>query len=270
MLTYTDEKGEAHYFVESGTIADILDVCFGAEYHESINCVDFGGKPRLDSEGKVLLDRLGKPWWHAGDVRYDFQLVVRIDENGKKVGVASGTELDVGGGVSVLNGINTAPELTEEERAEKEKLWEEERLLTPVEPEYGVTGGMFTEVDPAEVNMASWSGTSIKGEVFRSAETIEKDFAFTPLLGEYAVITIENTGTEDAAIYMFRPYTVGNRIQEPFTKVRVPAGQTLVRAFRIDGELLMENRLVLRAGSFTDRPVQVALTAEQYRFGVEG
>ena len=33
VLTYTDEKGEIHYYVEAGMIGDILDVALGVTYH---------------------------------------------------------------------------------------------------------------------------------------------------------------------------------------------------------------------------------------------
>lgn len=94
-------------------------------------------------------------------------------------------------------------------------------------------------------------------------------FAFTPYLGEYAVITLENTGSDDVSIVLRRPNTVGNRKGGAFDTVRIPAGQTPVRAFRIDGKLPLENQLDLTASSFTDQPVQLTLTAEQYRFGVK-
>ena len=61
VLTYTDEKGEVHYYVEAETIGDILDVCYGVNYHEPLNCVDFGAAPFVGSDGKVSVkpDRSG-------------------------------------------------------------------------------------------------------------------------------------------------------------------------------------------------------------------
>ena len=153
-----------------------------------------------------------------------------------------------------------------------EAIWEENRREAPMQPEYGVTFGMYTEEDPAKVDLASWSGTALERQVFRNDDkfstTITRRFAFTPYLGEYAVITIENIGDEDACIAVRRPCTVGNEGGESFTRnVRVPAGQKLMRAFRVNEELPLENQLELIASSFTDGEIELALTAEQYRFG---
>nr|WP_325186695.1 hypothetical protein [uncultured Oscillibacter sp.] len=270
VLTYTDEKGEAHYYVEAETIGDILDVCYGVNYHKEINCVDFGAKPRLDEKGEVRLTPSGEPMWFAGDVECDIDYALSM-RDGKKTGfsTAMGAEFTTSSGVTISNG--GTPELSAEERAEKEQIWEEQRQEAPLKPEYGVKGGMYTEVDPAEVDLDSWSGTAMKKQKFQGDKenNIEQSFAFTPYLGEYAVITIENTGTEDASVFISRPNTVGNRRADAYftNGVRVPAGGKLVRAFRIDPELPLENRLNLRASAFTDREAELTLTAEQYRFG---
>lgn len=264
VLTYTDEKGEIHYYVEAKTIGDILDVCYGANYHEDINCMDFGAAPFLDSDGKVSIKPNGEQAWLTGDVKSDIGYYLRRDgdENDPLIGIAG------------ANGSGPVPTPTAEEKAEKAKRAEERKRETPLKPEYGVTCGMFTEVDPAEVDLNSWSGTAMKGQKFRSQErggrtgvTIEQSFDFTPYLGEYAVITIENTGTEDAWVHLRRPSTVGNRHYDAFSDVCIPAGKTLARAFRIDENLPLENRLELYAVAFTDEDIELTLTAEQYRFG---
>lgn len=259
VLTLTDGRGEPRYYVEARTIADILDVCHGATYRESINCVDFGAAPWLDENGEVQTKaHTGEPIWFVGDVKCDIKYYKSRQEDGGVVGIAE------------PNGADTLPPPTKEERAQREKEAEEWRQNTPLKPEYGITRGMYTEVDPAEVNMASWSGTAMKGQKFRGekGEAIEHSFAFTPYLGEYAVITIENTGARDALLNLRRPNTVGNRGGEVFGgNVRVPAGQTLVRAFRINGELPLENQLDLSAVDFGDEDIELSLTAEQYRFG---
>ena len=135
--------------------------------------------------------------------------------------------------------------------------------------EYGASGGMYTEVDPAKVDMSSWSGTSIKGQKFQSDEAgdIEQDFFFTPYLGEYAVITIENTGAKEATVVFTRPYTVGSQKVDTFAGVRIPAGQKLTRAFHIDYDRPLENQLRLIANNYLDEAIELTLTAEQYRFG---
>lgn len=269
VLTYTDEKGEIHYYVESETIADILDVALGVSYHEEINCVDFGIKPKLDENGKQRLGLDGKPDWYTGDVKCDIDYSLRIDSDGNKTGFAWGSTLSANGtAVTVTSSRPSGPMAGE---TEEEWLQRKERVrqATPLKPEYGVSGGMYTEADPAEVDLDSWSGTAMKGRKCQSGEDgrLEQSFAFTPYLGEYAVLTIENTGTEEAVVSLSRPCTVGSRINNSFTGVRVPAGQKLVRAFRIDPDRPLENQLDLLGTSLMGKDIQLTLTAEQYRFG---
>ena len=262
VLTYTDEKGEIHYYVEAGMIGDILDVALGVTYHEDINCVDFGAKPFVNDKGEIGVKANGEPVWLTGDVKCDIDYYTRQEGEGKPIGIARSTS------------VSADLFRTAEEQAEDAKRAEEHRQSTPLKPEYGVTCGMYTEVDPAEVDLASWSGTAMKDRVFQSqrsregaSATIEQSFDFTPWLGEYAVITIENTGTEDARVHRRRPKTVGNRRKDPFSNLRAPAGQTLTRALRINEDLPLENRLELYALAFTDADIELTLTAEQYRFG---
>lgn len=264
VLTFTDEKGEIHYYVEAEAIGDILDVCYGVNYHEPLNCVDFGAAPFVGSDGKVSVKPDGTQVWLNGDIKCD------IDYSIKRVG----EEEPIGIARTNSQNLNHAMFQTEEERAEEAKRAEEHRQSTPLKPEYGVTCGMYTEVDPAEVDMASWSGTAMKDQVFQSQKreknskgSIEQSFDFTPWLGEYAMITIENTGTEDAWVHLRRPNTVGNRRYDTFSNLRVPAGKTLTRAFHINEDLPLENRLELYALGFTDVDIELTLTAEQYRFG---
>lgn len=272
VLTYTDEKGEAHYYVEAETIGDILDVCHKVMYRDTLNCVDFGVEPFLNAKGEQQVKGPSRePVWFTGDVTCDIDYALNIDsETGEKTGYARGTQFTSGGVTASFGRGNSSQQvLTEEEKAREAKRAEEFRLSTPLKPEYGLSGGMFTEVDPAAVDFDSWSGTAMKGQKFQSenAELVEHTFAFTPYLGEYAVITIDNTGDEDIRVLVNRPYTVGNRKFDSFTHVRVPAGQKLSRAFHIDGDLPLENQLRLQAITFTDQDIEFTLTAEQYRFG---
>lgn len=269
VVAFTDEKGAVHYYVEAETIGDILDVCTGVNYHESLNCVDFGAAPRLDEKGQVRLDTSGEPMWYAGDVKCDIDYNLTRDSIGKKVATAYGSGLTFGG----LTFTTTSSRPSGPMAGETEEEWiqrkERVRQATPLKPEYGLSRGMYTETDPAEVDLDSWSGTAMKGQKFQSDEEgrIEHSFFFTPYLGEYAVLTIENTGTEEAIVSLSRPYTVGSRISDSFTSVRVPAGQKLVRAFRIDPDRPLENQLDLLGTSLMGKDIQLTLTAEQYRFG---
>lgn len=271
VLTYTDEKGEVHYYVEAETIGDILDVAVGVNYHEDINCVDFGAKLYLDENGETYQDLFtGKTTWVTGDVVCDIQYMLTTDKNGKKIATAFGSNYTSGGFTYTTNtGTSTGPiagETREEWIARKERV----RQATPLmKVEYGASGGMYTEVDPAEIDMSSWSGTAMKGQKLQSDEAgdIEQDFFFTPYLGEYAVITIENTGTKEATVVFTRPYTVGSQKVDTFAGVRIPAGQKLTQAFRIDYDRPLENQLRLNAHNYLDEAAELTVTAEQYRFG---
>ncbi len=268
VLTYTDGKGEVHYYVEAETIADILDVSIGAEYNEALNCVDFGSQYLRDEQGELLLketdDGTGEKIWWTSEPPCDFN-INQFVINGKSIWVTAGTVVtsDSSSAVVVPNFPKT-PEELEQENAR----WAETVKSTPLKPRCGVSAGMFTEADPAEMDPGSWSGTAMKDQLFESSDgKLEHTFAFTPYLGEYAAITIENTGATDVQITVKRPCTVGSH-SEGFDTVRLPAGGKLTRAFRIDENLPLENRLTLYARAMAaDTPVRVKLTAEQYRFG---
>ena len=225
----------------------------------------------LDENGETYQDLFtGKTTWVTGDVVCDIQYMLTTDKNGKKIATAFGSNYTSGGFTYTTNtGASTGPiagETEEEWIARKERV----RQVTPLmKVEYGASGGMYTEVDPAKVDMSSWSGTSIKGQKFQSDEAgdIEQDFFFTPYLGEYAVITIENTGTKEATVVFTRPCTVGSRTDDMFAGVRIPAGQKLTRAFHIDYDRPLENQLRLIANNYLDEAIELTLTAEQYRFG---
>lgn len=276
-LTYTDENGEAHYYVEAGTIAEILDVSLGAEYRGELNCVDFGSQCYRDEQGEPLLkeegEGAGEEIWWSSEPPIDFH-VYTVTIDGQTMAVASGMPI-TGNGTEVTLTTGYGGELPEDlpkERreqmqAEEASRWAEWIKNTPLKPEYGATGGMYTEADPAEMDMSSFSGRSMDAQLFTGSTDVEHTFAFTPLLGEYAAITIENDGETDVQIVVTRPCTIGSD-HDSFGGVRIPAGGKLTRAFRIDENLPLENRLTVhaRAMAATGTPVRVKLTAEQYRF----
>lgn len=285
VLTYTDEKGEAHYFVEAGTAAKMLDVQYGAHYRSELNCVDFGSDCLRDEEGAPKLveipadggsaDTVQEEYWFSGEPRHDFEITKVKREDGKWIGVLKDTPIHTGEiSISVSQGKYTPdmPEDLQKELLETEnKMWEERIKETPLKPEYGKTLGMFTEADPAEIDTGSFSGASMNRETLRDdgEEGVEHTFAFTPLLGEYAAITIENPGKTELWVMVRRSHTVGSGFEGNFTTVRVPAGQKITRAFRIDEQLSLENQLTLQARAMAaNTPTQAIVTAEQYRAGV--
>ena len=253
VLTYTDEKGEDHYYIEAETVAEIFDVAEGVHFREELNRIEFGAVPLRDAvTQEPVLDEDGNPgWWTPGE-QHDFA-------------TASSGDITVGQGVSLgIDGYFWVWRSDDEEW--NEEMWSRYRTTTPLEPKYGIKGGMYTEVDPAEVDMGSVSGISMKKTEFKDWAYVEHTFAFTPVLGKYGVITMENVSEADVFIYMSRPNTVGSENEE-FTRVWIPAGEKLVRAFRIDDEKdALQNRIYLRASTLGSEGVDLLVSAEQYRY----
>lgn len=219
-------------------------------------------------------DENGEEIWWSSEPPIDFH-VNMVTINGQTMGVASGMPISTNGTeVTLTTGYggefleDLPKERREQMQAEEAAHWAERIKNMPLKPKYGVTGGMFTEADPAEMDMSSFSGRSMDAQLFTGSTDIEHTFAFTPLLGEYAAITIENDGETDVQIVVTRPCTIGSD-HDSFGGVRIPAGGKLTRAFRIDPNLPLENRLTVhaRAMAAAGTPVRVKLTAEQYRFG---
>ena len=260
VLTYTDEKGQAHYYVDAQTVAEVLDVAYGAVYREDLNCVDFGTKAAADDKGTLLTNEDGSPvYWSAEEF---FQKTTMKNDDGTERIVSIGDQKSQIQTGSVT--ISTGSKAQEEElQARKERL-----MKTTTVPEYGVSQGIFTEVDPAEMDKASYLGRLVDGAVFQGQE-VDCTFSFIPEL-RYAALVIENTGKEDILVRVARPYTVGDDDQL-FTQVRVPAGKTLTRAFRIeDGESgALRNKLAVEITSVGAEDVQVRLSSEQYRDSVK-
>ena len=90
-------------------------------------------------------------------------------------------------------------------------------------------------------------------------------FHFMPEL-PYAALVIENQGDQDILVRVFRPWTVGHINQELFSMVRIPAGETLVRAFQVqEGESAdLRNKLTVEITGIGDGEAQVRLSSEQY------
>ena len=268
VLTYTDENGQAHYFVNAETVAEVLDVAYGVVYREDLNCVDFGttvpvdeaGNPLLDDEGNPPTDENGDPLYWSAEEFFDITTIKDTDGTERILSIGEQkSEVQVGGAT-----ITTGSGMTEEElQARKERL-----MQTTTQPEYGVSHGIFTEVDPAEMDKASYLGRFVDGVTLQGDE-VDYTFSFLPEL-QYAALVIENTGEEDILVTVLRPYTVGEDDQR-FTKVRVPAGETLTRAFRVEAgqSADLQNKLAVEITSVGAQEVQVRLSSEQYRNSVK-
>lgn len=281
VLSCNDSKGETHYYIEATVAAELFDVSYGALFNEELGRVEFGATPPYtglvdDGKGNMIEppeDSVFKKWTY-GDTRHDFTLlgVGSVNGNGGGVAASEGFPIESGGiSLSVSNRLNIDevddPETQAAIRAQEEKSWARTKAMCPAAPEYGKTGGMFTEVNPAEMNPGSISGRSMDRQEFQDGEWIEHTFAFTPKLGKYAAITLENTSTSDVQFVVKRPYTVGNGEDCPFSFLCVPAGGKITRAFRLDEARFLENCLTVRCNALGWDGVSVKLTAEQYRSG---
>ena len=260
VLAYADSKGETHYYIEAAAVAELFDVADGVNFHAEANQLEFGAKGvDWEDNGKLEWDAL------CSRQRHDFNLHGSTDKDGNTVISSEGFGI-TGPDGSVSNayfggrGPNPDPELQKEQ-------WSRSKSLLSAKPEYGKTLGMYTEADPAEMNLGSISGRSMDGQEFKDENNIEHTFAFTALLGKYAAITIENTGTSEASIRINRINTVGD-YGAAFSGIYLPAGEKITRAFRIDENKPIQNQLQLVAKPLGPGGVSVKLTAEQYRSGV--
>lgn len=276
VLTYTDENGDKRYYVDAETVCEVLDVAYGVIYNEELNCVDFGTMYLTDQNGNPRLDQEGKPELFTAQ---DDLGISKTIVNGETIGRLGGDTSVVVDGISITSMDADSPEylehlesLPEDIRKEEEQRRQEriDRLMeTPVTAEYGTVRGMFTEVDPAEVDLSTYSGSFLDHVSIQYDEKICETVAFSPLLGDYAQFEIENQGDKDILVKVWRPFTVGTEhSEENFSTVRVPAGETLKRTFRLaeDGAAL-ENKLGISAETVGGGAVKITLTAQQYRSG---
>lgn len=280
ILAYNDSQGEVHYYIEATTAAELFDVSGGVNFNEELNRVEFGGTPPYagpwhDGEGNEIDPPESTNHWHYADARHDFNIFSQTDETGNSLYTSEGFPLSDGGfTISVSTRLNvdeeTNPEHLADLRAMEEKSWARTKELFSTKPEYGKTTGMFTEVNPDEMNLGSISGRSMDHQEFQDGEWIEHTFAFTPKLGKYAAITIENVSPSDVQIALNRPYTVGDGTDNTgggLSCIYIPAGGKITRAFRLDETKFLENSLKLRANALGWPGVHLKLSAEQYRTG---
>lgn len=254
VLSYADSRGETHYYIEAAAVAELFDVTGGVNFHEEANQLEFGAAPRKSKDGQ-------EDWsneLYTVRERTDFMLAVVTD--GKGNSVLTGGNLPSSSGAHTITYTDTPPE-------ELPRIWEKRKEYLQAAPEYGKTGGMFTEVDPAEINIGSLSGIAIKEREYKDPEEVDRTIHFTSRLGKYAAITIENTGASEAEIRVVRPCVVGSGSDSSFTSIYLPAGEKITRAFRIDENKPLENQLQVLATPLGPGGVSVKLTAEQYRSG---
>jgi len=281
VLTYVDEKGNANYYVSAEQIVEMLDMAGGVTYNEELNCVDFGTKILRS----VDEDRQEQAFYDY-EKDYGQYEILGPDGEGLIVGVGEHQPpyTTESGGVmlTVTTGKTASKNNTELALGESGEIREihlqkmeealKERRETSVTPKYGVNQGAYTEVNPSEIDRSTYLGSFQYQDVFQSDTEITARLDFAPFAGHYGVVSIENQGTDDILVSMRRLSTIGDDPYLSFSEVRVPKGATLERAFRIEDVDSMElkNQLELTAESCDpDLPVQVRLTTDQYRSGVE-
>lgn len=106
----------------------------------------------------------------------------------------------------------------------------------PGKPEYGVTHGAFTEIDPATVDTsAEPTKIMLRDTRIQSDRTGFPTMMYNlpPAGGQYIVYQVKNNGTEEQVVAVARQATIAAYAQEPFTKVSLAPGATLTRAFSI-------------------------------------
>ena len=273
VLAYADSKGETHYYIEATAVAELFDVTNGVNFHKDANQLEFGAKCRVlrDNKGDPTGEEDWRPLYASGQ-RHDFKLFGSTDSGGAGKSdpstmvissegfPATGSSGASSNMYSNGRGPNADPELQIEQ-------WARQKSLLKEKPEYGQTFGMYTEVDPAEMNPGSISGRSMDQQTFQDEYEIEHTFAFTSMLGKYAAITIKNTSPAEARVYIERLNAVGAG-KEGFSGIYLPAGASITRAFRIDENKPLENQLRVWVTPLGPGGVSVKLTAEQYRSGV--
>lgn len=192
-ITYTDAKGGTTHYIAAEKAAELFDMSKAPAWDSTSNCVDFIAE-------------------HKGQVN-----VVEVD-------------LDKGESVPADLPENTIT-VSHGSTENWEKLQAQELAAMPIAPKLGVTAGPIREVSPKAVNRTSM-GYSLYNARFESDTGVSE--AVYCADGEYTLITVKNVSSCDVKWQVVRPYTVqaGGESQK-FTTIRVPAGQTVERAFYV-------------------------------------
>ncbi len=288
VLTYVDETGTANYYVSAEAMVELLDIAGGVIYNKELNCVDFGntvhkglGLKNVPEGSSEKTGTYAYENYRPYEKRYKEQ--VAYDGEGNEIVVGVGDRqvetrtVQTTGGSSIVvsswDGItkrgleNLGPE--EQEMAlQKSDENIRKRRTAGTTPSYGKSYGAYTEIDPAEVDRSTYMGAFLYHDTFQS-EKISTRLEFAPYAGNCGLLTIENQGEDDILVDLSREKTIGDDYgMESFSGVRVPKGETLERALRIEdvAGAELKNALRLEAESCDpDIPVKIVVSAEQYR-----
>lgn len=277
VLTYVDEDGMAHEYVSAEAISTLLNMS-GVTYNAELHCVDFGTRAwsrTLSAEELTALQEEGlseEEYTEAYEELTGGTMSCepsyqesRIARNGEEIITQVGygprsitRQLD---DVSISVGTERADDT--HRQAYMKKLRE-----TPTQAETGIQIGALTEVDTSEIDPANSLGYFMNQDRFSSFNEVNCTLNFAPIPDTYALVTIENCGEDDSIVHLRLPYTIGEWNDTQFSAIRVPAGQSIQRVFRIDaldGGIDLLTRLSLTASSIDDtKETSIRLSAEQY------
>ena len=223
-VTYTDAKGGTTHYIAAEKVAELFDMSEAPSWDSANNCVNFIAE-------------------YKGDVHF-----VKVDLD---KGEAVPTDLPPHT-ITVIHGS----------KENMDKLKVQELAAMPTAPKLGTTAGPIKEVSAKTVDRTSM-GFSLYNARFESMTGVSEGIYCAD--GEYTVITVKNERSCDVKWQVDRPYTIragGER--QKFTTIKVPAGQTVERAFYVtEGADPLKQYLAIGLTAVKDDAVtKVVISAE--------
>lgn len=287
VLTYVDETGAANCYVSAETVVELLDIAGGVVYNKELNCVDFGNTihrgimvPAVPEGSSEEPESYPYEDYFSYEKRYDRQ--VSYDDKGNEIVVGVGNRqaetrtVQTADGNSIVisswdgiskKGLENFASEDREMMLQKSNENIRKRRTASTTPSYGKSYGAYTEIAPAEVDRSTYLGAFLYQDMIQ-AEEINTRLEFAPYAGTCGLITIENQGEDDILVSLSRESTIGDGHGESFSGVRVPKGQTLERALRVEDVSGAKLKNVLELGVEScdpDIPVKIVVSAEQFR-----
>lgn len=223
-ITYTDAKGGTTHYIAAEKVAELFDMSEAPSWDSANNCVNFIAE-------------------YKGDVHF-----VKVDLD---KGEAVPTDLPPHT-ITVIHGS----------KENMDKLKVQELAAMPTAPKLSTTAGPIKEVSAKTVDR-TFMGFSLYNARFESMTGVSQGIYCEE--GEYTVITVKNESSCDVKWQVARPYTVragGER--QKFTTIKVPAGQTVERAFYVtEGADPLKQYLAIGLTAVKDDAVtKVVISAE--------
>ncbi len=132
----------------------------------------------------------------------------------------------------------------------------------PERPSYGQRAGAFEEIDPSTVSMQEDEEQHVPMNYMRNTRVqYSYDSSFPvytmnvhPIHGDYIIYTVTNNGQKRQYTTVLHQNPLDAAQAEPFSKVLVKPGETLVRVFRVDKDAnSMDCYLAFGVGEDYDR-----------------